>query len=250
MNHLIIGTGVVGDATGFILEELGERVWYYDIDEKKVEYRKQATIYDTDFDVYWVCTAEWNVEDVIKELTGTMKIVVVRSTTPPGIVDSLGKEYAIQHIAHVPEFLRERYARQDALHPDRVVIGTEDALSFSILNDLFGKLKPIGQIPILLVSPRESEMIKLVSNAYLSTQISFWNEICWICRGIGIEPGVVTMGVGLDSRVSSYGRGRFGKFGGFCLPKDLKTLINIAKMKKCRTILLDSVKKVNDNEPT
>ena len=167
MNHLIIGTGVVGDATGFILEELGERVWYYDIDEKKVEYRKQATIYDTDFDVYWVCTAEWNVEDVIKELTGTMKIVVVRSTTPPGTVDSLGKEYAIQHMAHVPEFLRERYARQDALHPDRVVIGTEDALSFSILNDLFGKLKPIGQIPILLVSPRESEMIKLVSNGYL-----------------------------------------------------------------------------------
>lgn len=248
MKHLIIGAGVVGDATGYILESFGEDVWYYDIDESKTEYRHSATIHDTDFDIYWVCTAEWNTEDVVKELSGTDRIVVIRSTTPPGTVDALGQEYAIQHIAHVPEFLRERNARQDALNPDRIVIGTTDAYSFSIVHFVMSKLRKETEVPILLVSPRESEMIKLVSNAYLSTQISFWNEIRNVCRSMSINPKVVTRGVGLDSRVSSYGRGRFGKFGGFCLPKDLKTLITIAKMKKCRAILLDSVEKVNDNE--
>jgi len=146
-------------------------------------------------------------------------------------------------------FFVKGMSRQDALHPDRVVIGTSDALAFSVLHDIFSNLKPVGQIDIMLTSPKESEMIKLVSNAYLSTQISFWNEVKWICRKFGLNPSSIALGVGKDSRVSSYGHGKFGKFGGFCLPKDLNTLRIVAKTEGCKTRILDATHLVNQDEP-
>lgn len=242
MKHLIIGCGVVGDATGHMLESIGEDVYYSDIDINKLQGKK--TLLEVrpfpDIGIYWICTAEWNTEEVCSELDSTYKIVVIRSTVPPRFTDEMQKKYDIQHIAHCPEFLRANFARQDTMNPDRIVIGTRDMETLKILWKIFRKLTANG---ILTTTPTESSLIKLMSNAYLSTQISFWNEIDKICKEYSVCTKTVVEGCKGDHRIGYYGTDPTkGKFGGFCLPKDLITLIKVSKKHK----LLKAVKKVND----
>ena len=238
MRHLVIGAGVTGDATGHMLESIGENVYYYDVDKSKLEGRKtmeEAILYD----IYWICTAEWNTESVLKKLSGTNKLVVIRSTVPPGFTDRVRKKYNFWHIAHCPEFLREISAREDALKPDRVVIGTNDALIANILCEIFRRITTT----LFVTTSTESELIKLMSNAYLSTQISFWNEMNEICKQYKVRTNAVIWSCKADHRVGCYGTDPTrGKFGGFCLPKDLVALIKASHNHR----LLKAVKRVND----
>jgi UDP-glucose 6-dehydrogenase len=91
-------------------------------------------------------------------------------------------------------------------------------------------------------------MVKLVSNAHLSTLISFWNEVHQICERFQINSTVLGRAVSMDNRISPYGAVMHGKpFGGFCLPKDLNALINAAELVSCQPVLLESVRQVNRN---
>jgi len=240
MKHLVIGCGMVGNATRYVLEKIGEDVFCTDKNREVLAGKRVGSIVD-DYDIYWICTNEWDTEKVVAELENTDKIVVIRSTSPPGFTNHMEIAYDIKHIAHVPEFLREKHWRYDVMHPDRVIIGSYDAKTVFALKKLFKKVTTY----VYVSSPEDSEMTKLVSNAYLSAQISFWNEIKNICRANNINPNVVANLVSKDKRVSSYGHSKFGKYGGHCLPKDIASLILYAKF-KCP--LLKAVQEVNDNE--
>ena len=242
MLHLIIGCGTVGNATGAWLEANSEEVFYTDIDKSKLnkleEKGKKITKSYTEkqFDLYWICTPEWEVEKVLKKIPITNK-VIVRSSTIPGTLDRI--DY--KELVHVPEFLKQRTALSDTFNPDRIIIGGKGNFTHFLVYDFLKETYP--NKPIFATTLIQSEMIKLVSNAWLSTQISFWNEIYKICNKHNINPQYISDLVTLDKRISKYGSNMINQpFGGFCLPKDLNNLISISD----KSILLKAVKKVNE----
>jgi UDPglucose 6-dehydrogenase len=148
------------------------------------------------------------------------------------------------HICHNPEFLREKYAFEDVLNPDRVVIGQCCTEHGELLANLYA---PLGK-PIYMTVPKISELAKLVSNAYLSTLITFWNEVFLLTEKLKVDVREVAELVCSDHRMSRYGTSKFGEpFKGKCLPKDLMHLINVFKKHGLNPLLFESVKKINDD---
>jgi UDPglucose 6-dehydrogenase len=240
---LVVGFGNVGKATALVLRVLGHEVWVHDINpsalknspvEVKVGLNKNV-------DAAFVCTHEKDVFDAVEGVNAAVRIAV-RSTTPPGTVDELNRRYG-NRVSHIPEFLRERYWFSDALRPWRIVIGECCKECGDFYEEVF---KPLG-VPIVRVSPIESELIKLVNNAYLTTLISFWNEIHELCRKLGVETSRIAEVVKLDPRVSSYGADFFGRpFGGRCLSKDLDNIISAFKRSGLNPELLEAVREINE----
>lgn len=252
MRHLIIGCGVVGRATGMWLLANREDVFFWDKKQEVLNSLRRegykVHIIDDSFDYYWVCTHEKNVEDVIKEIKKEAKnssIIIIRSTTPVGYVKRICKKYKLDNILHIPEFLREKNALEDSFNPDRIVVGIPQSSSIHLI--YVSHFFHVFDKPVAMVDSTTSEIVKLVSNAWLSTQISFWNEIKKLCDAYGVNPQLVADVCCLDKRISRYGAMMLGKpFGGKCLPKDLDSLIKCFKKKKINPVLLKSVKKVNE----
>ena len=216
----IIGLGVVGRATLTGFRCFGYDVWGYDKDSQKTEC---AEIKEAD--IYFICTPEQTVENVVSQLAAKFEegLVVVRSTTPPGTITELQQKFG-RHICHNPEFLRERNALDDFMFPDRIIIGECCKEHGDILASLYEHF----YVPIIRVTPTISETIKIVTNAWLYTQIEFWNEVKDKCEALGIPPQVVANAVTMDPRISNYGSMMVGnKPGGKCLPKDFRHWKNI-----------------------
>lgn len=158
------------------------------------------------------------------------KVVVIKSTVPVGTGDRVEVLMAglTNHPVDVvsnPEFLREGSAVHDALHPDRIVIGTDSERAAAIMRELYASI----DAPILVTHRRSSEMIKYAANAFLSVKISFINEIAGLCERLDADIEEVAWGIGLDKRIG----GAFLKaglgFGGSCFPKDTSALIRMAE---------------------
>jgi len=214
----IIGLGVVGRATLTGFRCFGYDVWGYDKNSSKTECDELE-----EADIYFICTPEQEVEKVVSELQTREGLIVVRSTTPPGTITELQQKFGI-HICHNPEFLRERNALDDFMFPNKIVIGECCRKHGDILASLYEHFNA----PIIRVTPTISEMIKIVTNAWLYTQIEFWNEVKEKCEALGIPPQVVANAVTMDPRISNYGSKMTGnKPGGKCLPKDFKYWKNI-----------------------
>src|SRR3989344_634909 len=161
-------------------------------------------------------------------------VIVTKSTVPVGtnkktleIIEKAKPEGATFDVASVPEFLREGQAISDTLHPDRVVIGTNSKDAEKVLVDLH---KPIDG-DYVLTNIETAEMIKYAANSFLATKISFANAIAYLSGLIGADGLKVLEAVGLDKRIGSYFLSPGAGFGGSCLPKDIKALLNIAKTK-------------------
>ena len=181
-------------------------------------------------------------------LTG-YTVVATKSTVPVGtnrkikeIINQLKPQKAEFDIASVPEFLREGQAISDTFHPDRIVIGTESKQAENLLVELH---KPIDG-NYVLTNIETAEMIKYAANAFLATKISFANSIAYLSGLIGADGLKVLEAVGLDKRIGSYFLSPGAGFGGSCLPKDIKALLNIAKTKGYDFGLLKEVDKVNN----
>lgn len=160
----------------------------------------------------------------------------------PGETKMLQQRYKIDFMAHVPEFLRQSMAIEDSFNPDRVIIGCDPGYAQGVLVDVFKTL----HVPVVCVSTMTSELIKLVSNAWLSTQISFWNQIYELTKKMGLNSEEVANAVTLDKRISEYGSNMIGKaFGGVCLPKDLDSIINLCEWQKVSPDIFSAVKDVN-----
>ena len=143
-----------------------------------------------------------------------------------------------------PEFLKEGSAVDDFMHPDRVVIGSDPG-DDSAADAVEALYEPLGG-EIVRTDVASAEMIKLASNAFLATKISFINEIANVCEATGADVTEVARGMGLDSRIgASFLRAGLG-FGGSCFPKDTTALKQLAGNTGYHFQLLNSVIEVNE----
>jgi UDPglucose 6-dehydrogenase len=174
-------------------------------------------------------------------------IVVMKSTVPVGTAARIRQRLDARGLAHVayvanPEFLREGNAVADFLHPDRLVIGSTDGDAAARVGRLYAAL----DAEILDTDPASAEMIKLSSNAFLATKISFINEIANVCEEVGADVEVVARGMGLDRRIGpQFLRPGIG-YGGSCFPKDVTALKQMAGNSGYHFQLLASVIEVNE----
>lgn len=244
----IIGKGVVGEATGEVLSRLGNNITYYDTDPGKTD-----TPAPVDADQHFVCVPENAVEPALDTLASHVDpdTVHIRSTVPVGTTEQLNDSHDAC-IHHFPEFLRERQHIMDEWTPEFAVIGIPgevqdknmEANSGHIhtrhLRDLFDPLTSITE-----TSAHQSELLKLSLNGFLSTLITYWNEIHQIASAIDANSHEIALLAREDSRVPEYGTLHGEPFGGRCLPKDLSQLIQVAEENDAQPELLKTVKNVN-----
>jgi UDPglucose 6-dehydrogenase len=277
----VIGVGWVGLVTAACFAELGHKVIARDIVAEKVEAlsRGETTIHEpglgelvsrnaerltftTDMaDVLeaarllFVCVdtpptrsgdADLSrVRSVVEELrTDGDHVLVMKSTVPAGTGATIRRDVPGLSYVSCPEFLKEGSAVEDFMHPDRVVIGADpgnegagDAVA-AIYEPLGGEL--------VRTDIASAEMIKLASNAFLATKISFVNEIANVCEEVGADVGEVARGMGLDQRIgSAFLRAGIG-YGGSCFPKDVSALKMLAGNTGYHFQLLNAVIEVNE----
>lgn len=180
--------------------------------------------------------------------------VVVKSTVPPGTTEKIVRSVVLKNseksedtigFAMNPEFLREGRAVEDFLHPDRIVIGSDDPRAEKQVADLYRGISA----PVIHTSLSAAEMIKYTSNAFLATKISFSNEIGNICKHLGIDVYEVMKGVGYDPRIGPLFLHAGAGFGGSCFPKDVSSLVSLAQIAGENPVLLQSVLTVNEQQP-
>jgi UDPglucose 6-dehydrogenase len=175
-------------------------------------------------------------------------VIVNKSTVPVGTGD-LVREIIEQNrrrdvdfdVVSNPEFLREGSAVQDALTPDRIVIGAPSKHVAMKLLELYATL---GR-PMLITDVHSAEMIKYASNAFLATKISFINAIANICEACGANVDDVARGMGFDPRISADFLSAGLGFGGSCFPKDVESLVHTATKFGSEFTLLKSVLEIN-----
>ncbi|HET9153828.1 MAG TPA: nucleotide sugar dehydrogenase [Solirubrobacterales bacterium] len=174
------------------------------------------------------------VRAVVQELPeGSDHVLVMKSTVPAGTGESIRRDMPELAYVSCPEFLKEGTAVEDFMDPDRVVIGadTGDEAAADAVADLYAPLG--GQI--LRTDVASAEMIKLASNAFLATKISFINEIANVCEEVGADVGQVAQGMGLDARIgSSFLRAGIG-YGGSCFDGSETVLVRDAGIPKLMT---------------
>jgi len=277
----VIGVGWVGLVTAACFAELGHQVIARDILPEKVEAlsRGEVSIHEpgledllrrnaeritftTDMNellegarLLFVCVdtpptysgdADLSrVRAVVQDLPeGSDHVLVMKSTVPAGTGNSIRRDMPELAYVSCPEFLKEGTAVEDFMHPDRVVIGADagDEANADAVEELY---KPLGG-QIHRTDVASAEMIKLASNAFLATKISFINEIANVCEEVGADVGQVAQGMGLDARIgSSFLRAGIG-YGGSCFPKDVSALKMLAGNTGYHFQLLTSVIEVNE----
>jgi len=165
--------------------------------------------------------------DIAKALD-RYKIIVNKSTVPVGTGDFVAniiekhRRFNVKfHVVSNPEFLREGSAIQDALHPDRIVVGAPNKQVAMTLLELYATLG----CPMIITDVPSAEIIKYASNSFLATKISFINSIADLCEKTGADVTMVAKGVGLDSRIGSKFLEAGLGYGGSCFPKDVDSLI-------------------------
>ena len=280
----VIGTGYVGLVTAAGFAELGSEVWCVDIDEAKIDGLKQGRIpiwepgleelvarhrdrlhfstqlgdaldharllfvavgtpptYSGDADLS-------SVHAVVDAIPSSDRhALVMKSTVPVGTGDATKRTFAEQgkgelRYVSCPEFLREGTAVKDFLEPDRVVVGDDGDWAGDAVVALYEPL----DAPIVRTDIRSAEMVKLASNAFLATKISFINEIANVCEETGADVVEVARGMGLDDRIGpKFLQAGIG-FGGSCFPKDVTALKQLAGNSGYHFQLLNSVIEVNE----
>jgi UDPglucose 6-dehydrogenase len=185
------------------------------------------------------------VRSVVEELPDDGEhVLIMKSTVPAGTGESIRREMPGLPYVSCPEFLKEGTAVADFMHPDRVVIGSDsgDEEAAAMVASLY---EPLGGT-IHQTDVSSAEMIKLASNAFLATKISFINEIANVCEEVGADVGEVARGMGLDERIgSSFLRAGIG-YGGSCFPKDVSALKMLAGNTGYHFQLLTAVIEVNE----
>jgi UDPglucose 6-dehydrogenase len=170
--------------------------------------------------------------------------LVMKSTVPAGTGRSIRRDVPDLAYVSCPEFLKEGTAVEDFMHPDRVVIGA-DAGSEWAADAVAAAYEPLGG-ELVRTDVASAEMIKLASNAFLATKISFINEIANVSEEVGADVSEVARGMGLDQRIGpSFLRAGIG-YGGSCFPKDVTALKQLAGNTGYHFQLLNSVIEVNE----
>ena len=183
------------------------------------------------------------VEDVIKDIdimTIKKKILIVKSTIPPGTTEGWNKQYDNVDIVFNPEFLTEANSIEDFKNQNRIIVGGPRPAATKVAR-IFKKAFP--KVPIIKTGSTYAEMVKYVTNSFLAMKVSFANEIYETCEGLGIDYDKVIEYAQRDERLG-YSHwmvpgpdGDFG-YGGHCFPKDVQAFIKIACANNVHPLML------------
>jgi UDPglucose 6-dehydrogenase len=280
----VIGTGYVGLVTAAGFAELGSEVHCIDIDAGKIERlnKGEIPIWEPGLEDLVAKNRErmhfsTNLADALEnarllfvavgtpptysgdaDLSAVYSVVdamppsdrhalVMKSTVPVGTGEAVKRRFvetgkAGFRYVSCPEFLKEGSAVKDFLNPDRVVVGDDGDWAGDAVVDLYAPL----DAPLVRTDTRSAEMVKLASNAFLATKISFINEIANVCEETGADVTEVARGMGLDDRIGpKFLQAGIG-FGGSCFPKDVSALKQLAGNSGYHFQLLNSVIEVNE----
>ena len=280
----IFGAGYVGLVTGACLADLGHEVSVRDVVPEKIDAlrRGEVPIYEPGLEELLARNAErlqftldvrealhgaefaficvntpplysgdadlsrvWTVVDELP--ADTRALVVMKSTVPVGTGEKVRAELDARGLALVgyvsnPEFLAEGDAIRDFMQPDRVVVGSFDETDGSRVADLYAGI----ETTVLRTDVASSEMIKLAANAFLTTRVSFINEIANVCELVGADVEDVARGVGLDHRLGPHFLRAGVGWGGSCFGKDVSALKQLAGNSGYHFQLLAAVIEVNE----
>jgi UDPglucose 6-dehydrogenase len=278
----VVGVGWVGLVTATCFAELGHEVVARDIDAGKIESlgRGEAPIHEpglpeliaknaerltfttelepllADSRLIFICVETppthsgdadlTSVQRAIEEIGAAEgRAIVMKSTVPVGTGETLRRRIG-SDLAYVscPEFLREGSAVKDFLEPDRVVIGAAAEDDWAA-KEVAAAYEPTGG-PIVRTDISSAEMIKLASNAFLATKISFINEIANVCEELGADVSEVARGMGMDPRIGDKFLNAGIGYGGSCFPKDVSALKQLAGNTGYHFQLLSAVIEVNE----
>ncbi|MAO88744.1 MAG: UDP-glucose 6-dehydrogenase [Crocinitomicaceae bacterium] len=194
------------------------------------------------------------VADQLGNMMTSYKVVVDKSTVPVGTADKV--KAAISANASVefdvvanPEFLREGFAVDDFLKPDRIVVGCSGQRAKELMEELYKPYVRQGN-PILFMDERSAELTKYAANSFLATKITFMNEVANFCEKVGADVDMIRMGMGTDNRIGHRFLFSGIGYGGSCFPKDVKALHKSGKEVGLDFQILDSVMSVNDAQKT
>ena len=277
----VVGVGWVGLVTAACFASQGHEVWAMDVDEDKVGHLAAGEVtfhepglgelviehrdrlhFTTDMDellanarLLFCCVdtpptysgdADLSrVRTVVERLPADADhALVMKSTVPSGTGAAIRRDMPGLAYVSCPEFLKEGSAVADFLNPDRVVIGADPDDEWAA-DAVAGLYEPLGG-EIVRTDVASAEMIKLASNAFLATKISFINEIANVSEEVGADVTEVARGMGLDERIgSAFLKAGIG-YGGSCFPKDVSALKQLAGNSGYHFQLLNSVIEVNE----
>jgi len=182
------------------------------------------------------------------------KVIVDKSTVPVGTSEKV--EIELSKYAKVdfdvvsnPEFLREGFAVDDFLKPDRVVIGTSSEKAQNIMEQLYKPFVRQGN-PILFMDEKSAELTKYAANSFLATKITFMNEVANFCEIVGADVDKVRLGIGSDHRIGKRFLFPGIGYGGSCFPKDVQALVKSGLENKFDFEILNAVMKINESQKT
>src|SRR5712691_3263876 len=187
----------------------------------------------------------------IAPLLSGSTVIITKSTVPIGTGDEVERILrelrpdAEFPVVSNPEFLREGAAIHDFKHPDRIVVGTDDARAREVMAELYRPLY-LNAAPILFTQRRTAELIKYAANAFLATKITFVNEIADLCERVGADVQEVARGIGLDNRIGGKFLHAGPGFGGSCFPKDALALIKTGQDHEAPLRIVETIMAVND----
>ena len=184
---------------------------------------------DGSADLSYVLNAAADIGKLMKDY----KVLVDKSTVPVGTAEKVTE--AVKKHAKVdfdvvsnPEFLREGFAVDDFLKPDRVVVGTSSERARKLMEELYKPFVRQGN-PIIFMDERSAELTKYAANAFLAAKITFMNEIANFCEAVGADVDKVRIGMGSDSRIGKRFLFPGIGYGGSCFPKDVQALAKSGK---------------------
>lgn len=260
----IIGVGMVGEQLRRYFSDIkklkrGKNLFLYDIDPKK-SYSDDVNKADVVFvsvptprgpDGAWNISA---VESVFRTITGS-KIMVIKSTVPPGTTDMFQKKYPKHKVLFNPEFLTESQAWEDMIKPDRQIVGftsksKEAASAVLSLLPAAPFMSPWGSgYKKYMVTALEAEIAKIFANAFFSMKVTFANHLADACEHLGADYENVRTAVASDYRIGQshmdVHHAGYRGFGGFCLPKDIDGLIMFLKKRRLDPKLFEVVRECN-----
>lgn len=265
----IIGVGYVGLVTAACLADKGHTVFVHDTAKEKIatlqsggipifedglelllhqninslSFTHDARKVISECEIIFICTGTpqdengnadlSQVESAVNEITRhslSDKIIVIKSTVPPGTTEKLEQNANKQTrdtnftFAHNPEFLRQGKAVYDFMNPSRIIIGASDEKVQEILKSIYSA----WDAPILQTNAKSAELLKYAANSFLAMKISYINMISQLSDQLGTNIDDIATGIGLDPRIGSdFLKAGIG-FGGSCFPKDLKAIENAA----------------------
>ncbi|WP_226535477.1 UDP-glucose dehydrogenase family protein [Fictibacillus halophilus] len=265
----IFGVGYVGLVTAVCLADKGHSIFIHDTAKEKIatlqsggvpifeegleqilhqnrnrlSFTHDARKVISECEIIFICTGTpqdekgnadlSQVESAVNEITShslSDKIIVIKSTVPPGTTEQMEQLANKQTSAtnflfvHNPEFLRQGKAVYDFMNPSRIILGASDKKAQEILKNIYSA----WDAPILQTDSKSAELLKYAANSFLAMKISYINMISQLSDSLGTNIDDIASGIGLDPRIGSDFLKTGIGFGGSCFPKDLKALENAA----------------------